>query len=244
MTNSPTMNNTDKNAVESFRQRIKTLKDRIKKAAIACGRDPETITLVTVSKTISIDTVKEAIDAGVTVFGENYIQEARDKVNALSSHPVSWHFIGHLQTNKAKYAVRLFDLIQTVDSLKLAHELNKQAIKINKIQPILVQVNIGLESTKSGVVAKDTLSLIKDISRLANLSVKGLMTMPPFFDDAEKARPYFAALCDLRDHIDRESMPNISMDELSMGMTGDFEVAIEEGATIVRIGTAIFGKRN
>lgn len=237
-------NNLPSPAGGSLQKRLKNVKDRIRKAALACGRDPETITLVAVSKTMSIEAVQEAIRAGVTILGENYIQEAREKFNALSSQPVSWHFIGHLQTNKAKYAVQLFDLIQTVDSLKLARELNKQAKKINKIQPILIQINISQESTKSGVLAKDTLPLLKDISCLENLSVKGLMTMPPFFDNPEMVRPYFAALRNLRNQIIKEAIPNISMDELSMGMTGDFEVAIKEGATIVRIGTAIFGKRN
>ena len=154
-----------------------------------------------------------------------------------------WHFIGHLQSNKAKYAVRLFDLIHSVDSLKLARELDKQSRKINKIQEILIQVNISEEASKSGVSVNDTLRLLKDISRLENLSVKGLMTMPPFFNAPEKARPYFTALRKLRDQIKMEAISNISMDELSMGMTGDFETAIEEGATLVRIGTAIFGAR-
>jgi hypothetical protein len=226
-----------------LKTRLENVLNRIKKAANARGQDPETIRLVAVSKTIPTDMVKEAIEAGVKILGENYIQEVRKKFNALSSYPVSWHFIGHLQTNKAKYAVRLFDLIHSVDSLKLAHELNKQAKKINKIQEILIQVNISMESTKAGVYEQDALSLIKDISHLENLSVKGLMTMPPFFDEPERARPYFSALRKLRDQIKKESIPNIAMDELSMGMTGDFEAAIDQGASLVRIGTAIFGKR-
>ena len=226
-----------------LKTRLENVLNRIKNAALTCGRDPETIRLVAVSKTIPADMVKEAIEAGVKILGENYIQEARKKFDGLSSYPVSWHFIGHLQTNKAKYAVKLFDLIHSVDSLKLAHELNKQAKKINKIQKILIQVNISMEPTKSGIYEQDALSLIQDISRLENLSVKGLMTMPPFFDEPERARPYFSALCKLRDQIKKESIPNIAMDELSMGMTGDFEAAIDEGASLVRIGTAIFGKR-
>lgn len=226
-----------------LKTRLENVLNRIKNAALACGRDPETIRLVAVSKTIPADMVKEAIEAGVKILGENYIQETRKKFDALSSYPVSWHFIGHLQTNKAKYAVRLFDLIHSVDSLKLAHELNKQAKKINKIQEILIQVNISMESTKSGIYEQDALGLIQDISRLENLSVKGLMTMPPFFDEPERARPYFSALRKLRDQIKKESIPNIATDELSMGMTGDFEAAIDEGASLVRIGTAIFGKR-
>ncbi len=226
-----------------LKTRLENVLNCIKKAANVRGRDPETIRLVAVSKTIPTDMVKEAIEAGVKILGENYIQEARKKFDALSSYPVSWHFIGHLQTNKAKYAVRLFDLIHSVDSLKLAHELNKQAKKINKIQEILIQVNISMESTKAGVYEQDALSLIKDISHIENLSVKGLMTIPPFFDEPERARPYFSALRKLRDQIKKESIPNIAMDELSMGMTGDFEAAIDQGASLVRIGTAIFGKR-
>ena len=197
-----------------------------------------------VSKTIPSNRVKEAIDAGVTILGENYIQEAREKINVLSSYAVSWHFIGHLQSNKAKYAVKLFDLIHAIDSLKLARELDKQAKKISKIQQVLIQVNIGEESSKSGVYKQDTIELIEAISLLENLSVKGLMTMPPFFNAPEKVRPFFADLRTLRDHIKNANITNITMDELSMGMTGDFEAAIEEGATLVRIGTAIFGKRN
>jgi pyridoxal phosphate enzyme (YggS family) len=186
--------------------------------------------------------VKEAIDAGVAILGENYVQEARDKFNVLSMYPVSWHFIGHLQSNKAKYAVRLFDLIHSVDTLKLARELNKQAKKVNKVQNILIQANISKEPSKSGADVENVASLIKDISILENLSVKGLMTMPPYFNNPEKVRPYFSALRNLRDQI-RKALPGVVLDELSMGMTGDFEVAIEEGATLVRIGTAIFGER-
>jgi len=217
--------------------------DRIKKAAVSSGRNPETVRLVAASKTIPSETVEKAIDAGAYIFGENYIQEARTKFNDLSSYPVSWHFIGHLQTNKAKYAVRIFDLIHSVDSLKLSLELDKQAKKTGKIQNILIQVNISDESSKSGIALQDTLNLVKEISVLKNLSIKGLMTMPPFFNAPEKVRPFFKNLCSLRDQINKEDIHNVAMDELSMGMTGDFEVAIEEGATLVRIGTAIFGER-
>ena len=229
---------------EALKKRLSNVKERIKKAAIDCGRDPDTIRLVAVSKTMPEDIVREAIKAGADILGENYIQEAGDKINALSAYPVSWHFIGHLQSNKAKYAVKLFDMIHTVDSLKLAKELNKQAKKINKIQKILIQVNISMESTKSGVHEEDAQKLIKEISLFENLSIKGLMTMPPFFNNPEKVRPYFSALRNLRDKIRNEAIKNINMQELSMGMTGDFEVAIKEGATLVRIGTAIFGERN
>ncbi len=226
-----------------MKQRLDQIKARIRQAAESCNRDPDSIRLVAVSKTIPAENVKEAIESGITILGENYVQEAREKFNALIQYPVSWHYIGHLQSNKAKYAVRLFDLIHSVDSLKLARELHKQAQKADKIQPILVQVNISGEGTKSGISAQDAPGLISEISLLENLSIKGLMTMPPYFYQPEKVRPFFAALRKLRDDIMKHAPANVSMQELSMGMTGDFEVAIEEGATLVRIGTAIFGER-
>ena len=222
---------------------LESVMDRIKQAAVSSGRNPETVRLVAVSKTIPSETVKKAIDAGADILGENYIQEARTKFNDLYSYPVSWHFIGHLQTNKAKYAVRIFDLIHSVDSFKLALELDKQAKKTDKIQNILIQVNVADESTKAGVSVQNTFNLVKEISVLKNLAIKGLMTMPPFFNAPEKVRPFFKNLRSLRDQISKEAIHNVAMDELSMGMTGDFEVAIEEGATLVRIGTAIFGER-
>ena len=226
-----------------MKQRLEQIRQRIRQAAESCNRDADSVRLVAVSKTIAADTVKEAIEAGVTTLGENYIQEARDKFKALVQYAVSWHFIGHLQSNKAKYAVRLFDLIHSVDSLKLARELDKQAEKLDKIQQILVQVNISAEDTKSGISTDEAPRLIAEISRLKNLAVKGLMTMPPYFYQPQKVQPFFAALRNLRDQIREQSLPNVFLDELSMGMTGDFEVAIKEGATLVRIGTAIFGER-
>ena len=224
-------------------KRLQNVKNRIEKAARACGRDPETIRLVAVSKTVPTSRVRQAIQAGVAILGENYVQEARTKFNDLATYPVSWHFVGHLQSNKAKYAVRLFDLIHSVDTFKLARELDKQSHKINKVQEVLIQVNISEEASKSGVDVEGTYNLLKDISLLENLSVKGLMTMPPYFNAPEKVRPYFAALRRLRNRLEQQGLLNVSLIELSMGMTGDFEVAIQEGATLVRIGTAIFGKR-
>ena len=226
-----------------LKQRLEKVKARIRRAAETCGRDAESVRLVAASKTFAPEIVREALEAGVTILGENYVQEAREKFKALVQYPVSWHFIGHLQSNKAKYAVRLFDLIHSVDSLKLARELDKQAARVDKIQPILVQVNISGEETKSGIAADETSAFISAIGRMKNLSVQGLMTMPPYFYQPEKVRPYFAALRELRDEIERRRIPNVSMTELSMGMTGDFEAAIQEGATLVRIGTAIFGER-
>ncbi len=224
-------------------QRLEKINARMRNAAEQCGRNPESVRLVAVSKTVPSERVLEAVDAGVTILGENYIQEAREKFDTLSAHPVAWHFIGHLQTNKAKYAVRIFDLIHSVDSIKLARELNKRAARINKIQNILVQVNISQEASKSGAHVDTVKSLIQEISGMSNIRIQGLMTMPPFFNEPEKARPCFSALRNLRDELNRESVSDAGLPELSMGMTGDFEVAIQEGATLVRIGTAIFGAR-
>ena len=226
-----------------MRENLERVKKRIANAAASCGRDPETINLVAVSKTVDTERVAAAIDAGVNILGENYIQEAREKFNALIDRPVQWHFIGHLQSNKAKYAVRMFDLIHSVDSFKLAKILDTAARKNGKIQAILIQVNISQEQTKSGTGEADAVELVRQVSQLENIRVSGLMTMPPFFDAPELARPYFSRLARLRDRIIDHDFARVQMDELSMGMTGDFEVAIEEGATLVRIGTAIFGAR-
>jgi pyridoxal phosphate enzyme (YggS family) len=226
-----------------MKKRLDQIKERIRQAAETSGRDADSVRLVAVSKTVPTDIVRQALEIGVTILGENYVQEAQKKFQTLVQYPASWHFIGHLQSNKAKYAVRLFDMIHSVDSLKLALELDKQAAKLGKIQQILVQVNISGEETKSGIAADETMALITAISQMKNLSLKGLMTMPPYFYQPEKVRPFFAALRKLRDQINEQHIPNVSIEELSMGMTGDFEVAIEEGATLVRIGTAIFGER-
>ncbi|MCG6910313.1 MAG: YggS family pyridoxal phosphate-dependent enzyme [Deltaproteobacteria bacterium] len=227
-----------------IKDRLEMVRKRIQRAAEACGRNTNDVHLVAVSKTMPREKLVQAVEAGVTVLGENYVQEAREKFNDLYTLPVSWHFIGHLQSNKAKYVVNIFDLIHSVDSVKLAREIDKQAKKINKIQDILIQVNIAGEASKSGIRADDALSVIRDISGLEHIAVKGLMTMPPYFNAPEKVRPYFKALRELRDRIDAEHIENVSLDDLSMGMTGDFEAAIREGATLVRIGTAIFGERN
>jgi PLP dependent protein len=224
-------------------QNLKAVHLRIAETCARCGRNPGDVRLVSVTKTMSAETVLLAIQAGADVFGENYIQEAREKCGALSHYPVSWHFIGHLQTNKSKYAVTLFDLIHTVDSLRLATELDREARKIGKVQQILVQVNVGKEASKSGIDAESTEALIRALADFPNLSVQGLMTVPPYFDEPETVRPYFRELCKLRDSLNQLGIDGIQLKELSMGMTGDFEAAIEEGATLVRIGTAIFGDR-
>ena len=226
-----------------MKQNLLSIQQRIERSAEQCGRQPEDIRLVAVGKTQSVDRVREAIHAGATIIGENYIQEARQKYEQLIDLDVQWHYIGHLQSNKAKYAVRMFDLIHSVDSIKLAAELDKQARKIGKRQNILIQVNIGEAPSKSGLTEKDAATDIVRIAEMENLHLQGLMTMPPFFNDPEKARPYFAALRRLRDSLASNAVLTPDFKELSMGMTGDFEVAIHEGATLVRIGTALFGAR-
>ena len=225
-------------------ENLKEIQERIRKTAKNCGRDPESVRLVAVSKTKPGEMLKQAVKAGAAILGENYIQEAREKIAELKNLQVEWHFIGHLQSNKAKYAVPLFSLIHSVDSFKLAREIDKQAAKTGKIQDILVQVNVSGEETKSGTTGQEAVDLVKEISVLKNIRVKGLMTMPPFFDDPDRARPFFRQLKILAKTIQDQKLANVSMDELSMGMTGDFEAAIEEGATLVRVGTAIFGARN
>jgi hypothetical protein len=230
-----------------LKERIDEIYSRIRKAAYSSGRNPDGIRLVAVSKTVSAEKIREASASGVSIIGESYIQEARNKYSLLSNIPVTWHFIGHLQSNKARFAVKMFDLIHSVDSVRLAEELDICAKKINIIQNILIQINIGREKTKSGIDEEDLPEFIKEASRFQNISIKGLMVIPPFFDDPERARPYFSSLRVLRDKIKNMIVSNkiqgVSMDELSMGMSGDFEVAVEEGATLVRIGTAVFGER-
>lgn len=227
----------------TIRDRFNQIQQQMTAAAVAAGRDPETVRLVAISKTRPAADVRAVAEAGARLFGENYIQEARGKVRALSDLTLTWHFVGHLQRNKAKYAVRWFDLIHSVDSLTLAREIHRQAEKFGKIQPILIQANLSGEASKSGAAAADIHDLVQQAAQLDHLRIDGLMTMPPFFDDPERARPYFRQLCQIRDELRIQKIPNAPLGELSMGMTGDYKAAIAEGATLVRIGTAIFGAR-
>jgi PLP dependent protein len=221
---------------------IDKIRQRIVAAAARCDRDPDSVKLLAVTKTVAPSVIEQAIKAGLTAFGENYVQEAREKI-AVIGQRVQWHMIGHLQTNKAKYVVNLFDYIHSVDRLELAEEINKRARLIGRKINILIEINVSGEETKSGISAVKSIDLIKEVSGLKNVSVRGLMTMAPYSDNPENSRPYFSELKNLRDKITSEGIAGIQMEELSMGMTDDFEIAIEEGAIIVRIGRAIFGDR-
>jgi len=215
---------------------------RIQAAAEKAGRDPASIRLVAVSKTRPAQDIIAACQAGHTLFGENYIQELVTKLEEIKE-PVEWHVIGHLQSNKVKYIAGQVALIHSVDRISLATELDRQWGKLGKLCNILIQVNISGEATKSGTTETGAIQLVRECASLPNLRVKGLMTMPPFFDDPDAARPYFAELRRLSEVIDAHHIAGVEMGELSMGMSGDFEAAIQEGATLVRVGTAIFGER-
>ncbi|MEK6742404.1 MAG: YggS family pyridoxal phosphate-dependent enzyme [Nitrospirota bacterium] len=226
----------------SVPENLKIVMDRIAFAAKRAGRDPSSVRLVVVTKTVDAARIREAVAAGAAILGENRVQEAKEKIEALGKI-AGWHLIGHLQTNKAKYAVKLFDLIHSVDNLELAQEIDHQAAKIGKVQNVLIEVNIAGEASKAGMAVKEAPGLAAAVARLKNISIRGLMTMPPYSENPEESRPYFSVLRELAETIAKDSLPNVSMQELSMGMSGDFEVAIEEGATLVRVGTAIFGNR-
>ena len=221
---------------------LAAVRGRISAAATRAGRAPEEVDLLAVTKTVSVDRVGEAVAAGQRLFGENRIQEAQEKIRALGGE-ASWHMIGRLQKNKAKAAVELFDMVESVDSLELARHLSRRAEGLGKVMPVLVQVKEAEEETKSGIHPDDAPSLIESIGALPNLEVKGLMSIPPWPADPEESRPYFSRLREFRDRWDGSCCPSGSLAELSMGMTTDFEVAVEEGATLVRVGSAIFGSR-
>lgn len=221
---------------------LANISGRIRAAAIKSGRDPAQIRLVAVSKTRPAADITAAFLAGQCIFGENYIQELVPKLVEVRE-PVQWHFIGHLQSNKVKYIVGRVALIHTVDRISLAQEINRQWGKLGKVCDVLIQVNISGEATKSGTTEDGALQLVREAALLPHIRVRGLMTMPPFFDDPETARPYFAELRRLSEIVAAQEIPGVEMMELSMGMSGDFEAAVQEGATLVRVGTAIFGAR-
>lgn len=217
-----------------------------KNVADACaraGRDRSEVTLIAVSKTKPVEMLREVYDAGARTFGENKVQEICEKYDKLPSD-IQWHMIGHLQRNKVKQVIDKVALIHSVDSYRLAQEISVQAQKKNITVPILIEVNVANEETKFGISAEDTTQLIEEIATLPNLKIQGLMTIAPYVEDAEENRLYFRQIRQLSVDIKNKNIDNVNMDILSMGMTGDYEVAIEEGATMVRVGTGIFGARN
>jgi pyridoxal phosphate enzyme (YggS family) len=230
----------------SIAENISQVQERIAAAARRAGRNTDEVTLMAVSKTFPAETIREAYAAGVRVFGENRVQEFAGKIEALRDFSdARWHLIGHLQTNKTARAVELFDAVDTVDSVRAAEKLNSSAASSNKKISILIEINVGGEAAKSGVApdSDELEKILNGASGWESLQVRGLMTVPPYSDEPDAVRPYFQTLRKIRDRLASRSLPRVGMDVLSMGMSHDFEIAIEEGSTCVRVGTAIFGKR-
>ena len=224
---------------ENYRYVLK----KVEEACARSGRDPKDVTLIAVSKTKPVEMIEEAMEAGARVFGENKVQELCDKYEQLPKD-LHWHLIGHLQRNKVKYIVDKAELIHSVDSLKLAEEISKEALKKNVEVNILIEVNVAEEESKFGVSVEETLALVEEIAKLPGIHIQGLMTIAPYTTDPEENRPVFRTLKKLAVDIKKKNIDNVCMDVLSMGMTGDYQVAVEEGATLVRVGTGIFGERN
>jgi hypothetical protein len=232
------------NKIEGLRARLQEVRARIDAASSKSNRRPEEVTLVAVSKTHPVEIIREAIAAGVTDLGENRVQEAESKIPEVGRHAARWHLIGHLQSNKARRAVELFDVIHSLDSVALAQRLDRMCVELNRPElPVLIQVDLGREATKSGVDEAEVLRVVEALKQCERLRLTGLMTLPPYFDTAEQVRPFFRKLRELRDELSSRRAFGDLRGELSMGMTHDYEIAIEEGATIVRVGTAIFGAR-
>jgi pyridoxal phosphate enzyme (YggS family) len=232
-------------AVETLSERFADVRDRIAKAARNSGRSPGDITLIAISKTHPAELLRAAIAAGISDLGENRVQEAEEKILAVGRDAARWHLVGHLQTNKARRAVSLFDCIHSLDSTALALRLDRLCVAEGRAElPVLIQINFSGEKTKTGIDPRELPQLLEATRRCDRLRLIGLMTLPPYFENAECARPFFKALRDLRDRLKSEGHFGASAGELSMGMSHDFEIAIAEGATMVRVGTAIFGARD
>ncbi len=225
-----------------IRENVGNIRRRIDAACKKANRDPGGVTLLAVGKTFDAEAIKEVVEAGVPDVGENYVQELLDKKEKIPSN-VRWHFIGHLQSNKVKYVAPWIHLVHSVDNIGLASELDKRASLARRTLDVLVEVNTTAEDSKFGLRPEATMEFVKSLADFKNIRITGLMTIGPFLPDPEGSRPMFRTLRELKDQIARIGQPNVHMEHLSMGMTGDFEVAIDEGATIVRVGTAIFGKR-
>ena len=226
-----------------LKENLINVENNIMKACEKAGRNRSEVTLIAVSKTKPVEMLQEVYDQGIRYFGEYKVQEMCDKMEVMPKD-INWNMIGHLQTNKVKYIVGKTSLIHSVDSLKLAEEIQKQAIKNNVVVDILVEVNIANEETKFGISKEETIQMVKDIAKLDHIRIKGLMTIAPFVENPEDNRLYFREIKQLSVDINNQNIDNVCMDILSMGMTGDYMVAIEEGSTMVRVGTGIFGERN
>lgn len=224
-------------------ENISKIRENIVKACEKAGRNPEEVTLIAVSKTKPVSAIEEALLSGTLDYGENKVQELCDKYDVLPKN-IRWHMIGHLQRNKVKYLVGKTYLVHSVDSLRLAEQIEKEFAKHNQVCDILVEVNIAQEESKFGINAKETEELIRKIAKFEHVRIKGLMTIAPYTEDPESNREYFREIKKLSVDIRDKNIDNVSMDVLSMGMTGDYMVAVEEGATMVRVGTGIFGERN
>ena len=231
-------------AQEQLAARLTAVQERIAAAARNAGRAPDEVKLIAISKTHPASAIRTLIDLGATDLGENRVQEAEDKITEIGRETVRWHLVGHLQANKARRAISLFEVIHSLDSLDLAKRLNRLCEEEGReTLAVLIQVDLGHEETKSGITESELTHLVDELGPLTHLKLIGLMTLPPFFDDAEQSRPFFRRLRELRDELELRGAFGDRKGELSMGMTHDFEVAIQEGATMVRIGTAIFGER-
>lgn len=226
------------------KENLMEVESRVQAACKRAGRPREDVLLIAVSKTKPVELIREIMETGTKDFGENKVQEMCSKIEEIKE-PLNWHLIGHLQRNKVKYIVDKACLIHSVDSLRLAEEIQKEAVKkgVDKV-PVLIEVNMAQEASKDGINASETEELVREIAKLPNVQIRGLMTIAPFVDDPEENRVHFQAMRRLRDQLRAMDIPGVEMTELSMGMTNDFEVAIEEGTTMVRVGTAIFGERN
>ncbi len=225
-------------------QRVHTILTKIRLAEERAGRPAGSVRLVAVTKTVKVEDIAEGVGAGLSILGENRVQDALGKIPSFTQAPVQWHFIGQLQRRKVRSVIGSFELIHSVDTVDLAHEIDRRAGEAGRRQNVLLEVNIGGEPTKAGFHPDDIVHSIARLAQLPHMCIKGLMTIPPPTADPDSARPYFRKLHDLARQLAALALPTVSMDELSMGMSNDYEVAIEEGATLVRVGTAIFGARH
>jgi pyridoxal phosphate enzyme (YggS family) len=229
--------------IRSIAENVARVKARMEQAARRAGRDPSDVRLVAASKMVDSARIRAAIASGVEILGENYLQEARQKIGQLGTHTAEWHCIGALQRNKVRYLFDLFSMVHAVDRLELADEINRRGERLGRHMSVLLEVNLGGEPTKSGFAPQALMEQVEKLAPMSHLQVCGLMTIPPPEPSPEAARPFFQELRDLRDRLTKRGIAGLALHELSMGMTADFEVAIEEGATLVRVGTAIFGPR-